>query len=252
MIWQSERVRRTGRTAHCVFLLIGIFVWPGYLSAASASECADTSELRIKIGSTVLSVPRRYSPNAFGPDGKYVGHAKRICQEPSDPPIEASHISIKLETEPHFNLQPTPATSAIWQVQIIVRERPASFDRPQERYDWAAATVRDGGAQLSTLPRKHGFLADDKSLRGLHFYFALPETAESLDPAPLVVQCAAEEISLPGGRLNYGRSCSTASYSLNDDLVVRYRFYEGQHPIETWRELDAAVRAFVRSLIVAQ
>lgn len=241
--------RHALRLARCVMLLVAVVVWSHSLSAAAGAACTETADLRIKIGSTVLSVPRRYGPNVFWPDGKYVGHAKRICQEPSNPPIEAGHISIKLRTEPHFNLQPTPATSAIWQVQIIVRERPASFSRPQEQHDWAAGTVRDGGADLSTLPRKHGFLADDESSRGFHFYFALPETAESLDATPLIVQCAAEELSLPGGRLNYGRSCSTALYSLTDALVIRYRFYDGRHPIETWSELDASVRSFVRSLI---
>jgi hypothetical protein len=108
-----------------------------------------------------------------------------------------------------------------------------------------------GGLQLSELPRRHGFIAHDGSPRGLHQYVALPGTSESLDPAPLVIDCAAQEIEIvsPHGRTYYGHSCSTTYYSVSDALVVSYRFYDGQHPVETWGNLDASVRAFVRSLV---
>jgi len=52
-------------------------------------------------------------------------------------------------------------------------------------------------------------------------------------------------------RIYYGRSCSTTYYTVNEDLVVRYKFYDGEHPVETWHSFDASVRAFVRSLVVA-
>lgn len=244
--WRSQRPIVCG-----VVLLAGLIAWPVVASAGSDPDCTADPNLRIKIGDALLSVPRRYAPNIFVPKGKYVGHAKDICQRPDDPAIESRGITIRPGTDRLIELEPDSITEPVWHVQIRIRKHLARFRTPEKAYEDVVDLIESNGRRLTALPQKHGFFADDSASRGPHYYIAPQETTAWLDPAPLVIECSSVELSTPGGRgIYYGRDCGTnVYYRFSDTLAVRYKFYDGRHPVETWTELDVSVHAFVQSLV---
>ncbi|GAB4353722.1 MAG: hypothetical protein Kow00114_03080 [Kiloniellaceae bacterium] len=217
-----------------------------------APECDPrSSNLRVLLGDTLLSVPREYGPYIFGPEGKSVGIVRELCQLPDDPAIDARSVTIRVDGHPPFLAEPGPLTKPVWNVQIEIYRFSDFIDGPERTYRSALRMIEQRGWELSELPRKHGFLSADDISEGQHIYIALPGAADRSDPVPLVIECAAREINVATrhGRIHYGRSCRTANYyAINDHLRVRYKFYDGQYPLETWRSLDAAVRALVDDL----
>lgn len=232
------------------FLLVSVAMWPGTPVVDSDPECTAIPNLRIKVGEALLSVPRRYAPSIYSPEGKIVGHAMDICQRPGDPAIEAKGITKQPGFDRRSELEPDSITGPVWHVQIEIRRYLPSFRTSQESYDHAVRFIERQGGLSAELPQKHGFFAYDSISPSPHFYITPQETSVWLDPAPLVIECSSVEISGPGERgTYYGRTCYTGYYRFSDTLAVRYRFYDGRHPIETWIELDASVHAFVQSLV---
>lgn len=213
-------------------------------------DCTTGPDLRIKVGTTVLSIPRRYSPIIFDTAGNTVGSAKKICQLPDDPAIYAGGVTFNFSGHPHNKQAEDPLTLPIWRVQVEI-DMPAQHTTPEREYERQIAFMERHGNRLSDLDSHHGFLVFDGFANDRRTYIAEPGTVESLDPHPLVVVCSTPIPSSASSRIDYGRPCKTPYYRLTDSVVGLYKFYEGVTPLAEFAELDAAVRAFVRSLVSA-
>lgn len=212
---------------------------------------ATTSDVRVKIGDTLFSVPRDYAPNIYVPEGKVISRDRMKCQGSEDAAFEADSLSITPKDKLPFQAEPDALTEPVWNVQIIIKRFPQTFDGPERASRWALEQVEEQGLKIDDLPNRNGFKAFDNAAPGEHFYFARPGSIDSTDPVPFVIACLPREISSGDSRLHYGRRCRTdAYYTFRGELRLYYRFYDAHHPIETWRDLDAAVRAFIQSLVV--
>ena len=231
-------------------LPVALIMTRGDKAAEPNPDCTSDPNLRIRVGSTILSVPRRYSPIIHEFFGKNLGSPKKICQLPHEPAIYASGLTFNFTGKPPNTEAQDPMTLPIWHAQIEIVRRPNPFTAPERMYNWKVELIEEHGVKLEELERRHGFLVFDSVPKYPYIYFALPNTVESLDPAPLVVECSAPELSSPGGRIYYGRSCSTTYYSIVGSLVGRYKFYDGRYPPKALSKLDGLVRAFVKSLVI--
>lgn len=204
----------------------------------SDPNCILGPNLRIKVGSTVLAVPRRLAPTVFDLEGHSVGDTRTLCQRPDQPAIDAKSVTL----QPGKNW-------VLPGVQIEIVSRLNSFAAPERAYNRALRLIERLGARLEQLPQRHGFVVFDSIEKSPRVYISLPNEVENLDSIPLVINCSPQEISSGDGRIYYGRSCRTGYHSITGSLAAVYRFYDGDYPPETWRELNSSVRALIDSFV---
>jgi hypothetical protein len=251
-------VRRKNRNITVALMLVlfalalpvALIMTRGDKAAEPNPDCTSDPNLRIKVGSTILSVPRRYSPIIHEFFGKNLGSPKKICQLAHEPAIEAGGLTFNFTGKPPNTEAQDPITLPIWHAQIEIVRRPNPFTAPERMYNLRAELIESLGGNLTELKRRHGFLVFDGFPNDRRIYIALPDTVESLDPAPFVVECSAPIPHYASDRINYGRPCHTTYYSIVGSLVGLYKFYEGQTPLAEFSKLDDSVRAFVKSLVI--
>jgi hypothetical protein len=68
-------------------------------------------------------------------------------------------------------------------------------------------------------------------------------------PEEALVQCSGPALHSVRG-VEYRRSCQSAYFKFSEEILLNYKFYEGQYAASTWKDLDVGVREFIRSLLI--
>ena len=218
--------RKMGVLAFPFLVIVAIVI--NYFSSSEVYDpsCTETPTITIQIGDRFFEVPRDYEPHVYGIDGDMVDSAgTQPCQHFGDPPIEASMLVIKttwLKTE--LGLR-NPGFRA--QLRIL--------SRGGEKFvDTKISTLDPNNVDYTEFPREGDFhLVKRPNKDSVCCYIAAHGTIETPLGYPFTVTCSAG-IDTPNGH-----PCGTA-YRWSKNTSIRYRFYDGHHSQEKWREMDAA------------
>ncbi len=244
--WRTNRMRplfvisASGSVA-AVAIILGVIAGTGEPRAAELKTCPDITHIRVAVGSAVFSVPRTYDFEVSGRSIPPNFIEKRFCPKRPDSVLAVHGLTFQRANDYSSHEY---KEAAIKGVQIRLRSRNRSYRKPKDRYEFFVIELGKKALSVDALPTMNGFRAYEVE-RGTNVYFAYDNTT-TIESIPLVITCGSPALILRGE--NLGRSCSTGFYAVSESVAVRYVFRDAIHGIETWTDLDARVRKFVRRL----
>jgi hypothetical protein len=264
--YESRWITQTRRVvARVGGLLIGVIICITAMPvrtclAQSQPDCFDGPNVKVTISGRLFAVPIRYRPFISMPGGKSISPVSKVtnsmCQEEfvthSAEPIEADGLFI-------VGLRDVQARDTHLQSlhRVSFELHRSSLNQSLDLREIAKFKdrVKRSGGRLEDLPQFAGLYAfarvEEKPLYKSPF-MTVPGGIDTPGGYPIVVDCygkvvAPSQFPDPSGP---DASCKV-EYEWSRGIALLYRFSEGAIPIDHWAELDAAVRGFVRRLVIA-
>lgn len=214
------------------------------LSAKDNEACLEGDSVSVQIADQLFSISRTQRPHITDTNSNsvWINQCSSASQERLSQPIEAAKFTITTRAS---KVEQEGCIQSAFGVQIFISRSYTPESASRRNFLREEAYVKERGNTLDDLPRIGDFLALPSRSFGNEpwAFMAAPGRLETPDGYPVVMNCHGRPIG------DMGSLCST-SYAYSEGLTLRYRFWDGCYPMETWTEIVSTVRAFVRSLMV--